>query len=115
MKLGEIVKSGRLGELVEASAALRNWRPQSYYDEAGQATWARDGGGVLLTQAIHVIDLLLSGLRGNPGRRCVPAFAPPLFTEWKLKIWSQPSFVRKRCDRDRECDNGGISRLSRAN
>ncbi|WP_283193208.1 Gfo/Idh/MocA family oxidoreductase [Rhizobium sp. AN80A] len=60
MKLDEIVKSGRLGELVEASAALRNWRPQSYYDEAGRGTWARDGGGVLLTQAIHVIDLLLS-------------------------------------------------------
>ncbi len=60
LKLDEIVKSGRLGELVEASAAIRNWRPQSYYDVEGRGTMARDGGGVLLTQGIHTIDLLLS-------------------------------------------------------
>ncbi len=35
------------------------WRPQSYYDEPGRGTYERDGGGVLLTQAIHVIDLAL--------------------------------------------------------
>ena len=60
LKLDEIVKSGRLGQLVEASAAIRNWRPQSYYDVEGRGTRARDGGGVLLTQGIHTIDLLLS-------------------------------------------------------
>ena len=36
------------------------WRPQSYYDEPGRGTMARDGGGVLLTQGIHTLDLLLS-------------------------------------------------------
>ncbi|MFB9950339.1 Gfo/Idh/MocA family protein [Rhizobium puerariae] len=60
LKLDEIVRSGRLGDLVEASAAIRNWRPQSYYDVEGRGTRARDGGGVLLTQGIHTIDLLLS-------------------------------------------------------
>ncbi|WP_184327442.1 Gfo/Idh/MocA family protein [Rhizobium sp. BK529] len=60
LKLDEIVKSGRLGDLVEASAAIRNWRPQSYYDAEGRGTVARDGGGVLLTQGIHTIDLLLN-------------------------------------------------------
>jgi UDP-N-acetyl-2-amino-2-deoxyglucuronate dehydrogenase len=60
LALDEIVKSGRLGHLVEASAAIRNWRPQSYYDVEGRGTRARDGGGVLLTQGIHTIDLLLS-------------------------------------------------------
>jgi len=60
LKLDEIVKSGRLGQLVEASVAIRNWRPQSYYDVEGRGTRARDGGGVLLTQGIHTIDLFLS-------------------------------------------------------
>nr|WP_250809580.1 Gfo/Idh/MocA family oxidoreductase [Neorhizobium tomejilense] len=60
LKLDEIVKSERLGQLIEASVAIRNWRPQSYYDVEGRGTMARDGGGVLLTQGIHTIDLLLS-------------------------------------------------------
>jgi predicted dehydrogenase len=33
------------------------WRPQSYYDEPGRGVKARDGGGVLITQAIHALDL----------------------------------------------------------
>jgi predicted dehydrogenase len=39
---------------------VRWWRPQSYYDEPGRGTLARDGGGVLLTQAIHTLDLFLT-------------------------------------------------------
>lgn len=35
------------------------WRDQGYYDEPGRGTYERDGGGVLLTQAIHVLDLAL--------------------------------------------------------
>ena len=36
------------------------WRPQSYYDAPGRGDYARDGGGVLITQAIHTLDLALS-------------------------------------------------------
>lgn len=68
--LAGIVAEGRLGEIVGASARLSNWRPQSYYDEPGRGTKARDGGGVLLTQAIHTLDLLIA-LAGTP----VEAFA----------------------------------------
>ena len=35
------------------------WREQSYYDEPGRGTMARDGGGVLISQAIHTLDLML--------------------------------------------------------
>jgi len=60
LALAEIIAEGRLGSLISASARLDNWRPQSYYDEPGRGTLARDGGGVLMTQAIHTLDLLLS-------------------------------------------------------
>jgi predicted dehydrogenase len=67
-----LVADKRLGQLVGASARIYNWRPQSYYDEPGRGTRARDGGGVLLTQAIHTLDLLIS-LAGLPTE--VSAFA----------------------------------------
>jgi|SRR5882724_1259913 len=57
-KLHELIAAGKLGELVSASASIPNWRPQSYYDQPGRGTRARDGGGVLLTQGIHTLDLL---------------------------------------------------------
>ncbi len=49
-----------MGELAAANVICPWWRPQSYYDEPGRGTLARDGGGVLITQAIHTLDLLLS-------------------------------------------------------
>ena len=59
-RLREIVSEGRLGAMVSCSTSIRFWRPQSYYDEPGRGTRARDGGGVLLTQGIHGLDLMLS-------------------------------------------------------
>lgn len=58
--LRELLAANELGTILGASAAIRVWRPQSYYDQPGRGTKARDGGGVLLTQAIHTLDLLLS-------------------------------------------------------
>jgi predicted dehydrogenase len=63
--LRKLIDEGRLGTVVSASARLMNWRPQGYYDQPGRGTRARDGGGVLLTQGIHTLDLLIA-LAGAP-------------------------------------------------
>ena len=65
MALARLIEEGRLGGLVSTAVQVRNWRPQSYYDQPGRGTRARDGGGVLITQAIHTLDLAIS-LAGLP-------------------------------------------------
>jgi predicted dehydrogenase len=54
------LRDGDLGDVAAASVHVPWWRPQTYYDEPGRGTLARDGGGVLITQAIHTLDLFLS-------------------------------------------------------
>ncbi len=60
MRLAERIASGDLGDLVGCSTIIRLWRPQSYYDEPGRGSFTRDGGGVLISQGIHTLDLMLS-------------------------------------------------------
>ena len=58
--LYEMLHSGKLGAILSASASVRWWRTPEYYAEPGRGMKARDGGGVLMTQAIHTLDLFLS-------------------------------------------------------
>lgn len=60
LRLRAALESGELGTVEAASLSVPWWRPQAYYDEPGRGTLARDGGGVLLTQAIHSLDLFRS-------------------------------------------------------
>jgi len=55
--LQKLLMDGRLGEVQAASVRVPWWRSQAYYNEPGRGTFARDGSGVLLTQAIHTLDL----------------------------------------------------------
>ena len=57
IRLKQLLTDGALGEVQAAWLTVPWWRPQSYYDEPGRGVLARDGGGVLITQAIHQIDL----------------------------------------------------------
>ncbi len=57
--LKSTVESGRLGKSVMASAYIKWYRTADYYASAAwRGTLAMDGGGVLINQAIHTVDLL---------------------------------------------------------
>ena len=58
-KAREIVRSGQLGQLQRSVWIVTNWyRTQNYYDSGTwRATWSGEGGGVLLNQAPHNLDL----------------------------------------------------------
>ena len=54
------VDAGKFGRLTLGEAANKWWRSQAYYDDGGwKGTQALDGGGALMNQAIHNVDLLL--------------------------------------------------------
>lgn len=71
--LKSAIDEGRFGKLTLAEAQIKWYRTQEYYDSAGwRGTWALDGGGALMNQSIHTIDLLLHLM--GPVKR-VSAFA----------------------------------------
>jgi len=75
--LREVLHAGALGDLLSVSASIRWWRSAEYFAEPGRGTIARDGGGVLLTQAIHTLDLMLD-LAGPAVRVSALARTSPL-------------------------------------
>jgi predicted dehydrogenase len=61
LKLRELQDAGALGSIATVALNVPWWRAQAdYYDQPGRGTLEQDGGGVLLTQAIHSLDLMLS-------------------------------------------------------
>lgn len=60
------VERGELGRITSGIASIDWWRAQSYYD-SGQwrGTWELDGGGALMNQGVHTVDLLVAAL-GRP-------------------------------------------------
>ncbi len=57
--LKEVINKGRFGKLVLGDAYIKWYRSQEYYDSGGwRGTWKVDGGGALMNQSIHSVDLL---------------------------------------------------------
>lgn len=59
LALKNAVDEGRLGEIYYGNAFVPWWRAQDYYTGHWQGTWEWDGGGALMNQSVHWVDLLL--------------------------------------------------------
>jgi UDP-N-acetyl-2-amino-2-deoxyglucuronate dehydrogenase len=59
VEVKHLIEKGKFGKLVLGECAVNWYRTQGYYDSgAWRGTWAMDGGGALMNQSIHTIDLL---------------------------------------------------------
>ncbi|MGV8096049.1 MAG: Gfo/Idh/MocA family protein [Mangrovibacterium sp.] len=56
--LKKAVDAGRFGTITNASVYVPWWRSDQYYDSSWRGTWALDGGGTLMNQSIHMVDML---------------------------------------------------------
>jgi predicted dehydrogenase len=72
--LKRAIGQGRLGKILQADAYLKWYRPAEYYSRPVKGSWAAEGGGALINQGIHQVDLLL--WFAGPVRQ--------LTAEWKL-------------------------------
>ena len=69
LRIRRAIQQGVLGKLTLADAFLKDYRSRAYYASAGwRGTWALDGGGALMNQGVHGIDLL-TWLVGDPVER----------------------------------------------
>lgn len=60
------IEKGELGRLTTGIASIDWWRGQSYYDSGDwRGTWELDGGGALMNQGVHTVDLLVATM-GRP-------------------------------------------------
>ena len=72
----DAIESGRLGKIVLVEMSVRWWRAQTYYDSGDwRGTWAMDGGGALMNQGVHTVDLMrwLAGPVKSLYARCTTA------------------------------------------
>ena len=90
----QAIEQQRFGRLTLGDAYVKWYRTQQYYDSgAWRGTWKLDGGGALMNQAIHSVDLLtwLMGpvARSPPRRRPWPTSGSP----WRTRPWPALQFA----------------------
>jgi len=57
--LKRAIAAGRLGKLLQADACVKWYRSDEYYSRPIKGSWKTEGGGALINQAIHQVDILL--------------------------------------------------------
>jgi predicted dehydrogenase len=54
----QAIRDGRLGKLLQADAYVKWWRSAEYYSRPIKGSWQTEGGGALMNQAVHQVDVL---------------------------------------------------------
>jgi predicted dehydrogenase len=72
--LKKAIADGRLGKILQADAYVKWWRSEEYYSRPIKGSWHTEGGGALINQAVHQIDILLHLIGG----------VEELFAYWQL-------------------------------
>ena len=57
--LKKAIAEGRLGKILQADAYVKWWRTEEYYSRPIKGSWQTEGGGALINQAVHQVDILL--------------------------------------------------------
>ncbi len=111
-ELKRAVDQGRFGRLTLGDAIVKWYRTQAYYDSgAWRGTWRLDGGGALMNQAIHSVDLL-AWLMGPVAevRAQTALLGPP--ADCRGRYGSGRAAIRQRGAGHHRGQYGGISGLS---
>ena len=74
---------GRLGKILQADAYVKWFRRREYYSRPIKGSWNVEGGGALINQAVHQVDILLWLIGG----------VKSVFGEWQLG-----ALIRSRCE-----------------
>jgi UDP-N-acetyl-2-amino-2-deoxyglucuronate dehydrogenase len=72
--LNRAIPAGRLGKILQADAYVKWYRTPAYYSRPIKGSWSTEGGGALINQAIHQVDMLLYLIGG----------VSELFAYWQL-------------------------------
>ena len=59
MFLKKAIEDGRLGKILQVDGYVKWHRPDAYYAKPGKGTWAMEGGGALINQGIHTVDVMM--------------------------------------------------------
>ncbi len=78
MVLRKAINSGRFGVITYAGVYVPWWRSDEYYADSWHGTWKLDGGGALMNQSIHMIDMLCDLMPGEHPIESVQAFTGTL-------------------------------------
>ena len=105
------IDEGRFGRLTLGDTYVKWWRTQEYYDSGGwRGTWELDGGGALMNQAIHNVDLLHWLMGDVAAVRPLTAHSGPRADRGRGHGRRGPALQERRARGHR----GGDERLSRA-